>query len=236
MPPATKFSALIAACLLTPVVWLMLLPPPPAINFFWDWANSLGYLALAACLVLFLHRGRPQAFPPYSGRFFANLHRHLGYVALIFLLGHVGVLLVIEPLLLEHLKPTAPLHMLSGLAALILMLLLVVSSIPLLRRRLWRDYHRFRHVHALLAVAVLGLAFYHVTVSGFYLNRPWKLALLAAVCLGILAYYATGKYSTVNSSSLRRRNSAGYARAISYGCMILVAISCAALIALNAAQ
>jgi hypothetical protein len=38
----------------------------------------------------------------------------------------VVILLVREPLLLEHLKPTAPLHMLAGLLALILLMLLAL--------------------------------------------------------------------------------------------------------------
>ena len=33
----------------------------------------------------------------------------------------LGILLAVEPLLLEHLKPSAPLHMLSGLLALVLL-------------------------------------------------------------------------------------------------------------------
>ncbi len=230
---ALKFSVLLAACMLAPIVLLALYPSPPGIYAVWDLANAMGYLALSITLLLFVYKGRARGFPAYSGRFFANLHRDLGYIVALLLLAHVGLLLLAEPLLLEHIKPTAPLHMLSGLIALIVMLLLVVSSIPALRRRLWPDYHLFRHVHAVMAVAGLGLVFYHVLVSGYYLNSLWKTGLLATVTAGIVAYYARGKYPAVPATALRVRNSARYSHMISYGCATVALLICLLAVLMN---
>jgi hypothetical protein len=186
------FSALLFASLISPIALVALWPVPAGINLAWDWANSLGYLSLAICMFLFIYRGRTRAFPAFSPRFFANLHRELGYIALYLLFAHVGILLLTEPLLLEHLKPTAPLHMLTGLFAFILILVLVISSIPTARRRLWPDYHVFRHTHAVMAVSIFALTAYHVLGSGFYLNERWKIGLASTMGLGILAYYVIG--------------------------------------------
>ena len=229
---AVTFSALLLVCLLAPVAIVVLWPVPSRINLFWDWANYMGYLALAIGLLLFVYQGRARSFPSYSGRFFANLHRDLGYLALLLLAGHVGVLVVKEPLLLEHLKLTAPLHMMSGLLALILMLLLVISSIPTVRRHLWPNYHLFRHVHGLVAVTITLLAFYHVLVAGFYLNNPLKIGLLGATGLLLLIQYAWGRHQFVAPRSARVRDSASYSHLISYGVAVLACLYCLVLAAL----
>jgi hypothetical protein len=234
--PALKFSVFLVSCWLAPIAYLWLWPIPPPVYWAWDWANTMGYLALAISLFLFVYRGRTHTFPPYSGRFFANLHRDLGYIALLLLAGHVGVLVVEEPLLLEHLKPTAPLHMMSGLLALILMLLLVCTSIPTARRRLWHNYYLFRHLHGLVAVAIILLVFFHVLVSGFYLNSWWKIGLAAAISLGILFYYARGKYLLVPARLPRVRDSARYSHLISYGSAMLALMLCLALTVLDSPQ
>jgi hypothetical protein len=231
--PALKFSVFLVSCWLAPIAYLSLWPAPPPVNVVWDWANAMGYLVLAIGLFLFVYRGRAHTFPPFSGRFFANLHRDLGYIALLLLAGHVGVLLVAEPLLLEHLKPTAPLHMMSGLLALMLMLLLVCTSIPTARRLLWPNYYLFRHLHGLVAVAIILLVVFHVLVSGFYINSRWKIGLALATSLGILSYYAWGKSELVAASLLRVRDSARYSHLISYGSALLVLLLCLALALLD---
>lgn len=233
---ALAFGVVVTLCLLAPVALVSLWPVPPHIAVPWDWANGMGYMALASSLFLFIYKGRARRFPAFSGRFFANLHRDLGYITLFLLSGHVGILLLAEPLLLAHLKPTAPLHMLAGLLALVLMVLLVVSSIPVCRRSLWPDYHLFRHLHALTAVAIVALTFYHVLASGFYLNSPWKLGLVTALGTGILAYYTAYKYRPVAASASRTRHSARYSHLISYGSALLALLLCLALVLEHGAE
>ncbi|MCF7980917.1 MAG: ferric reductase like transmembrane component, partial [Pseudomonadales bacterium] len=101
--------------------------PAPTTVFLWDWANAIGYLAVALLFLLFVYRGQPQSLPAFSGRFFINFHRDLGILSLIFVGLHMGVLLASAPLLMEHLKPTAPWYMLSGLASAVLLIMIVLS-------------------------------------------------------------------------------------------------------------
>lgn len=218
---ALRFTALLIALLLAPIVLVLLAPVPASLGYSWDLANGVGYLSLALCLLLFVYAGRARTFPPYSGRFFANLHRDLGYLALALALAHAGLLLYREPLLLEHLKPTAPLHMLAGTLALLLMILLVVSSLPRVRRGIWPDYHRFRHLHAVVSVSVLALSLYHVIESGYYLNHPWKIALLGAIATLVALAYALRQHGAIAGAVDRTRNSARYSHLISYGAGLL---------------
>ncbi len=176
--------------------------------------------------MLFVYRGRARAFPAYSGRFFANLHRDLGYIALLMVAVHIAILVHAEPLLLEHLQPTAPLHMSSGLLASILILILVASSIPRLRRKLWRDYHLFRHIHAMFAVSALVLAVVHVVYSGFYLNSPWKLGLALLVALVVPAIYGCSQKQPAPVSASRARDSVRHSHLITYGSAIAAALIC----------
>jgi hypothetical protein len=58
-PQSGGFSALLASCLLLPVLLMSLWPSAPGINILWDLANSMGYLALALYLFLFVYKDRP---------------------------------------------------------------------------------------------------------------------------------------------------------------------------------
>ncbi len=216
-----KFSAFLLACLLVPLALVMVGPTPAPIYLLWDWANSMGYLAVATIGLLFVYRGRAKSFPAFSGRFFANFHRDLGYVAVLFLVAHISLLLYTEPLLLEHLKPSAPLHMLSGLYALVAMVLLLVSSIPIFRRRLWPDYHRFKHLHMLMAAVILTLVFYHVVMSGYYLNSNLKKSIFGILTVAVwLAAIWPGNFLP-SYSVARVRGSARYSHIIVYSCSVL---------------
>jgi hypothetical protein len=220
-----RFTALLVVCLLAPIA-LVLLPPLPApLGVSWDFASGAGYLSLALSLLLFFYAGRARAFPPYSGRFFANLHRDLGYIALFLALIHAGVLLLVEPLLLEHLTLTAPLHMLAGTLALLLMTLLVLSSLPQLRRRLWSDYHRFRHLHAVASVGAVVLCFYHVFESGYYLNHLWKIVILGIIGLAVVLAYAVRQHGVLAGGIDRTRNSARFSHLISYSALLLALVT-----------
>jgi DMSO/TMAO reductase YedYZ heme-binding membrane subunit len=141
--------------------------------------------------------------------------------------AHVVILLVSEPLLLEHLKPTAPPYMLAGLGASVLLFVLVISSITRWRRRLWPDYRRFKWQHAWLAVICLLLACWHVVASDFYLNSTVKLVVGILVVIGIFARYLWVRFMTHGRGrgSHRIRNTAAYSHPISYGALILLLIA-----------
>lgn len=223
---ALRFFLGLCACLALPLVLIMQAPIVPVVGVAWDIANLLGYLALGCCLLLFIYAGRPRPFPPFSGRFFANLHRDLGYSALILVIAHVGILLVSEPLLLEHLKPTAPFYMLAGLIASLILLFLVISSIPHWRRRIWPNYRRFKFLHAWLAVACVTLCCWHVLVSQFYLNTGIKLVVGSLATLAVLGFYLWGRFPRQGPAQRQRRlrDTAVYSHRITYGSLVLLFI------------
>lgn len=223
---ALRFFVGLCACLALPVLLVMQMPVAPAVGIAWDLANLLGYLAMACCLLLFIYAGRPRPVPPFSGRFFANLHRDLGYITLILVATHIAILLVSEPLLLEHLKPTAPYYMLAGLLASLILLTLVISSIPRWRRRVWPDYRRFKLLHAWLAIACVALSCWHVLGSHFYVNTAVKLVLGSLAATGVFAAYAWGRYRRpVQAQGVDRiRDTAVYSHRIAYGSLLLMLI------------
>ena len=179
--------------LAAPLILLWGIAPQPTATFLWDWANAVGYLAAALLILLFLYRGQPQPVPAFNGRFFINLHRDLGYLALIFTAIHIGVLLIDEPLLIEHLKPTAPWYMLSGLVAAILLLALVFSSLPNLRKEIWPDYRIFRQRHLLISLGVILFLFIHLLGSRYYINSLWKQLLLILTGCSVLVHYGINR-------------------------------------------
>jgi hypothetical protein len=201
--------------LLFPVAVIAIAPTPAAVGWIWDWANALGYLACALFILLFVFVGRPGQLP-LSGRFYANFHRDLGYAALLLTSGHIGLLLYLEPLLWLHLQATAPYFMLAGLLASVGMVYLVVPAVPTLRRAIWQDYHRFRHLHALVAALVLVLLGWHVAASQFYANTHWKQAVLVIAAGLVFLRYLYRRYQHAGSPPIDRiRNSSRHSHRVS---------------------
>lgn len=221
---AIRFVCLLVLCLGLPLLLVSLGPRAPAVNLLWDWSNALGYVALSLGMLLFVYAGRPRSFPPFSGRFFANIHRDFGYIALALVVFHIALMLYDQPLLLEHMKPTAPVHMLAGLVSAVLMLLLVMTSITPLRRRLWSDYQRFRVFHAWLSIAALLLLLVHVVGSGYYLNSVWKMALCLLIAAVVLGQYLDTRFVHLrhDRSVKRLRDTSHYSHLVSYGSVVLV--------------
>lgn len=176
--------------LLLPLALLWLYQPAIAVGLLWDWANSLGYLASAGLLLLFIYAGRAKASPPFNGRFFYNIHRDLGVLVVVLSALHIGVLLYHEPLLLEHLKITAPWSMLAGLLALLLLLILGLLSGHWARLKLWPAYRLFQNVHLWLSALALACLAWHIAGAHFYINHWFKqLALVLLLIVVLLVFY-----------------------------------------------
>jgi hypothetical protein len=192
--PSFGLLVLLVCCLSIPVIAFFLISSPPAAELDWDIANAIGYFSGGLFLVLFIYSGQRRRFPPFSGRFFIRLHHHLGYAALLTMVLHIGVLLVRESILIEHLKVSAPGYMLAGLGAAVLVLLLTLTAIQLVRRRLWKDYKLFRHVHALVGIAIVVLTGWHIVGSAWYANEPWKAQTWILVSAFVCIVYLGGKF------------------------------------------
>ena len=223
----------VGAGLIVPLCIIWAIAASPATEFLWDWANTLGYIAALLIILLFVYRGQMLPGVPLSGRFFVDLHRDLGYAALLLSALHVLVLLASEPLLLEHLKPTAPWYMLAGLAGTLVLTALLVLSLPALRKGFWSDYRLFRQVHLWLALALLLLLYIHVLGSRFYLNSYWKQG--GFLLFGILVLFTfirdRSRPKAVQFSVQRLRGNGVTARLISAGCAALAAVVALMLIA-----
>jgi len=179
----------VVTLLTIPLLLIWIVTPASATTFWWDWANASGYVAVLVMLLLFLYPAQLKSETWLGGFSNGQLHQELGYAALLITALHILLLLFSEPLLLEHLKPTAPWYMLCGLLATLLLVLMITVSMPISRKRLWTDHRCFRTVHRWLALVTLLLLFAHVLGSRFYLNSTAKQALFVLLAAATVSPY-----------------------------------------------
>lgn len=142
-------------------------------GWLWDIGNGLGFLAFAGLLF--------QMIPVRRGRTLKQ-HELLGYTVLALTFAHAFWLLAGDGVVRFYLMPGAPVHMWLGLAALLALAALTLLARMPERKRLHRDYTRFRQVHRWLGFTLVFAAVGHILLSGFYMRAWWQaLALLAAV-------------------------------------------------------
>lgn len=181
---------LLTAALLVPVV-VVFVPVRVASNhWLWEWAQALGYLAVVSAALLFVYRHRPAVFPRFRSVYFTYLHRDLGMMTCALVIAHLGVLLFAEPLLIEHLTLTAPWHMLSGIAATVLLVPLGIGALPAVRQRLWGGRRRFRRWHLRLSLVFAALLLHHIVGSGGYINHASQVLVLSAMAIAIAVAFA----------------------------------------------
>ncbi len=146
---------------------------PPGTTRGWDFSIALGFCALSVMGSMFLLTARfrwtASAFGIDIVYYF---HRWIALIVFGFVLAHPLILIGVEPLVLEYLKPDAPWHMLAGVAAWLALVLLVVLSIG--RKLIRLHYDAWRRVHAGLAVLAVGLAVAHVLGVNYYAGDPGK--------------------------------------------------------------
>ncbi|MBS0366770.1 MAG: cytochrome c3 family protein [Proteobacteria bacterium] len=157
--------ALAAALLLAPP-WLL------AAGGWWNVAALVGYASLGAILVLYLYPLRARRADGHG--FPLAAHRNIGWLALGLALAHALGLLVTEPTTIEYWKPAAPLYMLCGLLALLLLAGAVGTGYLKRRPGSRRPVGAIRLSHVLPAVVLLWLCAAHVVGSGQFLNTPLK--------------------------------------------------------------
>jgi Ferric reductase like transmembrane component len=138
-------------------------------GLWWDFAMAIGLAAAVGLALLPLLSARWWA-PQYPDSAFLRMvqrvHRDLAYVLTAFMLLHVGVLLLLEPRVIEYLKPGASPAMLVGLVAVLCSVALLMSSPRGTHSRL--SYRAWRYWHMLLSFIVITLTLWHVLGAGFY--------------------------------------------------------------------
>ncbi len=182
----------------------------------WGLADSLGLWALLGCVGLTAWPVRPRVAPTPPALPLAR-HRLLGFVALLLAGLHTAGLLWIEPELVEHLLPTAPLFMIAGLVALLVLAVLCVTGLWAVRRH-FPSSGGFQIAHIGLGVLLLAGLGVHAVGAARYLRGPiqrgaWVLAAVLALLLvlrarrhGRRAPGAAGPFSRLVSDTVSARH------------------------------
>jgi Class III cytochrome C family/Ferric reductase like transmembrane component len=195
----------------------------------WEFSEITGFAGLLACLALCACPVRPRESTPPA---LLTLGRHeiLGWVALGAAGLHLLWALVAEHAVIAYLKPTSPLYQLAGIVALVLLVMLVMSSLPSVRRRLWRSHRNFQATHIVVGCILTVLLAVHVVTAGRYTDGYGRRLLYVAVAAGGLAML------------LRRRRDTGstpretaVARRLAFGrhSTLIVAIIATAMLAMG---
>lgn len=130
----------------------------------WDLLNGAGFAACALFVQLSWLSASPARQP------MLDAHADLALWICGFAMLHGIGLLVAEPTLLEYLEADAPLYMLMGVLALVMLLALTWASFPRARQRVWQSWPAFRSWHRWTWLFLLGAIAWHVLGSGFYLD------------------------------------------------------------------
>lgn len=139
-----------------------------------------GYGALLAFLHLFLFPLRVRRLMP-GGAVSLARHRAVADWALLLALLHGFGYPAMEPAALRYLSAAAPVYMLAGLAALLLLAILALTSRHDARQGLARTRLGFRGQHLVLSALLLAATLIHVAGAGLVADAAWKQALFALV-------------------------------------------------------
>ncbi len=158
----------------------------------WELSQMAGLASGLACIALCGAPVRPRdSVPPTL--LSLDWHRFIGWAALSAGILHVAGLVLVDHTVVEYLKPTMPLYQLSGFAAMLTLLFLVLSSAAGVRRRLWASHRGFQAVHVILGCVAVLLIVIHVVATDRYLNGRGRRALFIAVAIGALLMLLRGR-------------------------------------------
>ena len=170
-------------------VALLVLAAMPAFAGFvgvgWELSQLAGLASGLACIVLSGAPVRPRDSMPAT---LLSLQRHtfIGWLALIAVAIHVGGLVLVDRTVVEYLKPTTPFYQFAGILATLLLLILVLSSIGSVRRRLWASHRGFQASHVILGCLIAAFIAVHVVVTARYLGGRGRRALFVAATIGAI--------------------------------------------------
>ena len=161
---------LVLICL--PLILLFIGPTPKGTGFWWDFSMGLGFAALAMLglqFVLTARFGRLAA--PFGTDIIYFFHRWAATGAVVLILAHYGILRIAYGEALGSAAPQdSPWYMAAGRAALLVFILLIVSS--WFRKQLRIEYDWWRLTHGVLAMAGMALALGHILGVGYYSSVP----------------------------------------------------------------
>jgi len=185
------WTAVYLVMVMAPLIVLFIDPVPGGSGFWWDLSLVFGFAGAAMIGTMFFLTARFQnAAAPFGIDLIYYFHHWVSLVAFVFIVAHPVILLIVEPGLLEDLKPSAISgHMQAGFLS--LLALCVLIAVSMWRKQLKIEYDSWRLWHALLAIAALLLAFFHIAGVAHYVASPWKKMLwggITACWLALLVY------------------------------------------------
>jgi predicted ferric reductase len=156
-----------------PLLLLVCGPRPASRGFVFDLSMALGFAGLSIMGVQFALTARfRRATAPYGIDVIYYLHRYVSLVALAAVVAHPVLIVVEDPAYVVFLDPRyAPPYMIAGLAAIVALFLVALTSFA--RKRLGLHYDLWRVIHVVFAVAAVLLALVHVHGAGYYSRAGW---------------------------------------------------------------
>jgi predicted ferric reductase len=174
-----------------PLLFIVIHDAPGPRGGWHDLSVSLGFIGLAMFGLQFVLSARVRSVTrPFGIDVVVQFHRHISYVAALFVLAHPVLLVFTNAPMARLLNPfTAPWPARFGLMAVVMLVALIATSVW--RTRLGLRYETWRLLHAVLAVFILGFSLGHVLLVGYYVSQPWKQVLwvtMSVVAVGFLVH------------------------------------------------
>lgn len=157
-----------------PLFFMLVGDPPPSRGLLVDLSIALGFIGLAMLGLQFAITARANAVDAsYGLDIVLQFHRQISYTAFTFVLAHPILLFVEDPDRLGLLAVwDAPWRARFGVASVVLLIAIVVTSIW--RRPLRLSYEAWRVLHGVLALAIVVTALLHIELVGYYVSGPWR--------------------------------------------------------------
>ena len=158
----------------------------------------------------------------------------LGWIALGAASLHILLAVVADHTVVEYLKLTAPLYQLAGIAAFVMLLVLVATSLASARRRLWRSQRNFQATHIILGCLLAALLAAHVITAGRYTGGYVRRFVFIAVAAGGIAMLLRRRRGTAkaqHATPFARRLAFGRHSALIAGTIVATMLALSALVA-----
>ena len=148
----------------------------------------------------------------------------IGWTALAAGIMHLGLLLVFDRRVFEHLKPTAPIYEWFGILALLLLLALTALSLPSARQRLYARHRDFQLVHVGMTCVLIPALAIHIVTTGRYLHGR-----AAAVAYVLMSFVALSALLRARGRSESEHRAPGFIMALAFGRHSRVVVACISL-------
>jgi predicted ferric reductase len=190
---------------LSPLVFAVIGASQPDHDFWTNFSVALGFVGLAMMGLEFVLVARFQPLAaPFGQDALLQFHRQIGYVGLAFVLVHFAISAHWNELTVAD-ALAAPLLVWFGMAALLALIALIVTSVW--RRRLRLSYEAWHVVHIALALVLVVGALLHILFADEYVSSLWKQilwGLMAAAFVGLLVWVRLVKPSRARPWQLER--------------------------------